>query len=457
MDRRAWRTLAELLLLVGVLSVALTTFAGSKAKVDGDEAEWIGTAYFFERLFIERDLSAEAWPDEYWTRTQPMVARYVIGAWLWARGYPLDSFNPDFHHSQSWAANQRLGHAPSNAMLDEARWPMRVLAALTATALYLTVRLRAGPIGGLAAALLVIGSPYLTEHLIRAKGDTPLMFFLSAALLAAVAGFARTSDGRPRLGWGVVAGAALGLALGAKLTAALAVLAVALWGAWAFGAARWRAGGRRGDRTAEGAAVSRTAGVRGPYAPVAWAALVLVTAALLFVVSNPFLYPDPVGRTWLLFQNRQQEMAVQMRDEPGRAHHDLGERVGLVWERSLFHETWGMSYPGWPVEATLALLGAGWLAARAARRRPGADALLLLWTTALFAGVTWGLGYRMQHYFVPTALTATLLAGMGAGWVSQAIWRGASRRISAFSLSAPPLRRPPTRTEPSRAGLSADG
>ena len=76
-----------------------------------------------------------------------------------------------------------------------------------------------------------------------------------------------------------------------------------------------------------------------------------------------------------------------------------------------------------PVEAGLAILGACWLVARAARRRPGADALLLLWAASILGGLTWGLGYLLQHYFIPTQVVTTLLAGLGAGWTCRAAWR----------------------------------
>jgi hypothetical protein len=417
--KRTWRLAAEVLLAVGVLAVALSTFGGAKAKFDSDEAAQIGTTRYFQTLFVERDLSAEVWADTYWTRTHPMVTRYVIGAWLWSRGHDLNAFDPTYDPNASRDRNLRAGRGPSDEVVAEARVPMRVLAALAVAALYLTVRLAAGPIGGLAAALLALGSPYLTEHLIRAKGEAPMMFFLLAALLAATIALRRTGRARPSLAWGVAAGTLLGLALGAKLTAVLGVVAVAVWAAWAFLAGLISRG--RGAESGEADAPSP---IRRAWPPgLSWAAVVLVSAGIVFVASNPFLYPDPVGRTVLLLENRRQEMAAQAEAGPNRAVVGLARRAGLVWERSFFHETWGMSYPGWPVEAALALLGAGWLAARAARRGPGADALLLLWVAAFFAGVTWGLGFLLQHYFVPTALTAILLAGLGAGWASRAVWR----------------------------------
>ena len=48
--------------------------------------------------------------------------------------------------------------------------------------------------------------------------------------------------------------------------------------------------------------------------------------------------------------------------------------------------------------------------------------LVLLWVGLLWAGVTAGLGFLLQHYFVPTAVVATLLSGLAVGWAFQAAW-----------------------------------
>ncbi|HYU17332.1 MAG TPA: glycosyltransferase family 39 protein [Chloroflexota bacterium] len=437
MHKTRWWWLADWALGLSVLVVALATFGGARAKFDGDEAEWIGTAGFFRTLFVEHDLSPEAWPDNHWTRTQPMVARYVIGAWLWARGYDLTSLDPTYDFDQTIGANRRAGHGPSDALLDEARLPMRVLGALAVASLYPTVRLMAGPVGGLVAGLLAVGSPYLQEHLIRAKGDPSLMFFLLAGLLAAVAGLTGLEGGRRWLAWTLAAGALLGLAVGSKLTAVLGLLAVGLFGILGLAAGHTRLATLRSARgqalgSAPGQAPESTR--QQARSPLIWAGVVLATAAIVFVASDPFLYPDPIGRSRLLFENRQEEMAVQMRDEPWRAHYDLRERAALVWERSFLHDSWGGSHLGWPLEAALAIVGACWLLARAVSRRPGLDALLLLWVACIFGGVTWGLGYRMQHYFVPSAAMAILLAGLAAGWIGQTVWRFASHQWPAVNL-----------------------
>src|SRR5205823_4871158 len=162
--------------------------------------------------FVEHDVSAQSWPDEYWTRTQPMVVRYAIGGWLWLHGYDLKALDPTYDYTRNAAENRRAGLGPSDALLAEARVPMRALAALAVLMLYLVVRVLAGPIGGLVAAGLATGSPYLQEHLVRAKAESTLMFLLLATLLVAIVGIERGGRRWPSLGWGIAAGVLLGLA-----------------------------------------------------------------------------------------------------------------------------------------------------------------------------------------------------------------------------------------------------
>jgi ABC-type amino acid transport system permease subunit len=461
------RLTIELLLPVSVLVAGLVVFFTARAKIDSDEGNWIGTTRYFETLFVDHDLSPEAWADGYWTRTQPMVFRYVIGSWLWLRGHDLKIQNPNYDYSKNAATNRRLGLAPADDVLDDARKPARVMAALAVLMLYLVVRLLAGPVGGpvggLAAAVLALGSPYLEENLIRAKAESTLMFFLLAALLAAIVGLRRAGPDWPAARWGVATGLLLGLAFGSKLTVVLALVAVALWGAAACldnWIAPWRS--RLAVSLARGTPSQARDGEPRHGRPWVWLAAVVVTTILVFIGSNPFLWPDPIGRTWLLFENRRLEMAQQQLDVPSRAVYDLGDRIELVWDRSVSHDAFAPSRLNLPLEAILTVVGAAWLLVRtglAARGRPGIELLVLLWLACLWAGVSLGLGFLLPHYFVPTAMIATLLSGLAVGWSIQAcrrLWliRRASPKLTSSSHHGAPVspRPPDPLSAPERGG-----
>jgi len=435
------RRIAEALVVVGLFLAALLVFGTAKAKIDSDEGNWIGTTRYFETYFIDRDYSPEAWADGYWTRTQPMVFRFVIGSWLWLRGHDLQIQNPNYDYSRTAAANRRLGLAPADDTLLDARMPARLMAALAVTMLYLVVRVLAGPVGGLAAAISATGSPYLQENLIRAKAESTLMFFFLAALLLAILSVGRLYQPRSAVRWGVAAGILLGLAFGTKLTTVLALIAVAVWGlsldlpitAWRswlagrLGRLRLTAVARYFTHDPDPTAVpGAPADGKHRVAVWIWPVCVLAAAGFVFVVTNPFLWPDPIGRTWLLFENRRDEMAQQQKDVPSRAVYTLNHRASLVWERSVYNDAFSPSRLGTPLESVLTVVGAIWLGARAlrpGRGRPRAERLVFIWLACTWLGVSLGLGFLLQHYFVPTATIATLLSGLAVGWSVQAAWR----------------------------------
>jgi hypothetical protein len=404
-----------MLVVLLILGIAASVFSRAPAKQAGDEANWLGTARFFLVLFVRHDVSAESWPDSYWTRTQPMIPRYVMGGWLWARGIDYEWLDPSYDHRRKWFSNVADGKAPTGQILTEARLPMRGLTILSAALLYGVVRIMAGPIGGLTAALLFCGSPYLALHLVRAMGEPPFVLFLLATLLASLLAIKRGGVRGPGVGLGALAGILLGLAFASKLTAIIAIVGVVLWGAWAL------IGDLLAPRLPPPWRIETSDGRRS----LAWALGVVVVAFLVFVATNPFLYRDPLGRTLLLFQNRSTEMASQAEVDPSRAVPNLSDRIRLVWRNSLVEDTWADSRLHLPIEEALAVVGVIWLAARAVRHR--AEMLLLLWVLGLFGGVSLGLGYVLDHYFVPTAVMGLILGGLTVGWSARLAWSAVSR------------------------------
>ena len=133
-------------------------------------------------------------------------------------------------------------------------------------------------------------------------------------------------------------------------------------------------------------------------------------------------------------------MAAQAEIDPSRAVTSLPERARLVWKYSMIEDTWAHTRLRWPLEAVLAVVGFAWLLARAVRLQPGAEAFLLLWVLGFGGGVTLGLGYVLDHYFMPTATMGLLLGGLAVGWGTRLAWAGARRLAQrALTNSRPPL------------------
>ena len=452
--RRA-RWAVEILLPICVFVASLNVFLGAKAKIDSDEGNWIGTTVYFQRFFVERDFSEDAWADGYWTRTQPMVFRYLIGSWLWWRGHDLPALNPNYDYSKTIQQNRRLGLAPPDEALEDARMVTRPMSALAVTMLYLVVRVLAGPVGGLvgglAAATIATGSPYLQENLIRAKAESTLVFFLFGALFFAVLSLRRAGPNWPSARWGILTGLFLGLAFGTKLTTILAMVAVGLWGAMAVLDSRfgpwtrllpaWMPFSTKGAPSPQNPK-PETQHPSG--APWVWPLAVLVTTMVVFIGTNPFTWGNPVQRSWLLFENRAFEMSQQQKDVPSRAVYAVQDRARLVWTRSVWNDQFGPSRFNQPIEAVLTVIGAVWLAVLAVRSARGGitarsvELLVFLWLALLWLGVSLGLGFLLQHYFVPTVAVAVVLSGLVIGWSVQLAWTVGRRLVAGTSGASLP-------------------
>ena len=174
---------------------------------------------------------------------------------------------------------------------------------------------------------LPTGSPYLQENLIRAKAESTLVFFLFGGALLRDLSLRRAGPNWPSARWGILTGLFLGLAFGTKLTTILAMVAVGLWGVMAVLDSRFgpwtrllpawmrlplsRAQGegcrrsRYSRRAAAGGEGTSPVALQHPRgAPWVWPLAVLVTTMVVFIGTNPFTWGDPVGRSWLLFENR---------------------------------------------------------------------------------------------------------------------------------------------------------
>lgn len=417
--------------VVFVVALAVFWSAAHSASYHPDESDYIWTSRYFDYLVVSRDLDNEAWDDNLWTHTQPMMTRYLIGGWLWVRGHNLSTLPaPSYDWGKTYEENQQAGHVPEDWLLFESRVPSVVLAAGSAVLLYWLGGMIAGPLAGVVAALLLLGNPLMREHIVRAIPEPALMFFLLLALWLAAVGTRRgTSGGLPAV-WALGSGVALGLAMQSKLTATFSVAAFGIWALAVVALAAWRrhAGGHTTWRE-----VGRIAG--------SWA-VVFGVAALVFVATNPHLYPNPVEHTIHLFRERTTTMNIQHDGNPHDATGGLADRVSYVTGGSLvvqpgLEEDHTRVWRGLPLALLLAPAGVWVLARRSWRCWRGsgvlpAEALVLLTTLAYFGGIAVTLHVYWSRYILPSYMLGGLLAGIGAGAIVRWIvprWR--ARRSSS--------------------------
>ncbi len=417
MRQPSWRMLRAFVPVAIVVLAALWVYIPASAEIrySKDEGDYIRRSAYFRHLFLEGNLDGPEWQDSYDTHTQPMLANYIVGAWLWARaGWiddpadPLGRLAEDLIEEAPTETQERTLPTP---LIAQVRPPMVLLAVAVVLALYWVGRMLAGPVAGGAAAILLLANPLFPEALVRALPDTPLVLLLLVALALGVLGARRGRGGSLPVVWATLLGMTLGLAWQAKLTAALSLAAVGIWGILVAGIALWR---------------TRDAGDRGwsdraQKAGRGWA-LALAVAVLTFVATNPHLYPDPLGHTIHLFQWRSDAMDRAVDRSPARGRSatilDLpAERVGFVFGGSLVGHTAAGSY-GLPIEAALAVIGAAALSAWTWRgwRRTGQvppEGLVLATVIVYFVGSTVLMSLARPRYLVPTILLGTLLSGVG--------------------------------------------
>lgn len=396
-NRPAHRSFLEVI-LAGSILVAAFTVLGQVAATQpthGDERRWIERARYFSYLFIEHDVTRAEWGDRRWTHTQPMLANYVIGGRLWMSEVDLEDIR-----------RQEV----SDALVLAARTPMILPAAGSIVMLYLIGRLLGGLTAGLVAATLALTSPLAQEYLPQARSEPLLMFFVLLAFWCALIAERGQRRGRPTLGWVIAAGTAMGLALAAKLTALLSLIAILTWGLVIAGLAARQ----------HGTANPRSCLHRAWLAGHRWA-VALAVALLLFVISNPHLWPNPLFHSRHLMEHRLDELMDQQGWSFLRPGGTPANRLTSVLGGSLLGST-ATGSRGLPLEALLAPVGAAVLLARSLSgwRRTGnipADGLALLTVAVYFLGTSAGLIVVWERYFLPTLLFGTLLSGLGGAAV----------------------------------------
>jgi len=164
-------------------------------------------------------------------------------------------------------------------------------------------------------------------------------------------------------------------------------------------------------------------------------------AGLTFVLVNPLLYPDPVGRTTMLLEHRREEMGRQMLGRLG-VPDDLRIRTVLVYRRTF--EDYSPFYRrlSWPIDTIwvagglVVALAATW---RHLRRRAllGPPTLLLCWALAAYAMTIVNFDYDSAHYLAPLVMANVLLESVALGcfasWVGALLVNGMmGRRGSHF-------------------------
>ena len=408
--RRIRIPLRDLLIAAALFGLAVWVGLGSVATTipHRDESRWVGRAYFFNELLHP---NSSTWADGVLTRNQPPMGSYLMGLGLTIQGHDTTTTARnllyDFTRSERW--NQLRGRIPSIEDRDAGRRTESFLGALVVVLVYAVARRLSNRVGGVFAALILIPNGLYIYLASLANSDMLLTFFVISSALVAL-----TLADRPTWWRAILLGVLLGLGTSTKLSPILVAALVAAYGGFLLIANQpWR---RRNDDD------RATIGLGLMLLTVPF------TAFAAFVLSYPYLWPDPIQRTIYMFQYRNGEMESQGElwqdrqvlgtfDAFNRIKFHLGEQFSVSQWLSGKVEArigWGWDLP-W-LDLALGTLGIGLLVLMAAhyglRSKYALVALLLLGQCAVTVA---GLQADFERYYLPILVTTSVGAGLLIG------------------------------------------
>lgn len=446
------RAASAAVIAVVLLALMALMFSGVVlSRYSPDESQWIYTTRYLT-LLRQGEFSSTEW-DNYWTHTQPPLARYLMGSSLKLAGYDLLKVNGPWDFTKQSDENESLGNMPTPDMLLWARLPIAIVASLAVLLLYVIGNRIAGPVAGIGAAAWLAINPRSRELMTRAESDGLLICLMLAGLLISIVLVGETARSlysggtwRRTLLLSLLLGLVIGLATATKLTGALGLIALAF-------ALLLDAPIQSIIRNLQFAIRERLRSLTKHLLVGGAISLVVgVVAFFVFIILNPALYIDPLSRSVGLFEFRQSEMQSQMALYPSAALAEGLPRFENAIVRTLF--TYGVSAGLFravvgdqlgqfrdmlPVDMLLVLIGLAFaitsLFARWRQLRRdqdisnlqdnsalGAMGVALVFSAIYFVGISANMGLDWDRYTLPLWVFAALWAGVGISW----LWRWAT-------------------------------
>lgn len=419
-------------LLVFLVSLSINLGQAPTQQFHPDETRWLNRSHYINDAL---DPFGPAWQDYYLTRGQPPMGSYLMGIGQLAQGktlYPnlvwdffFDANDPVFasdNRDERW--NQTSGAMPSRENLLAGRRTSAFTGALAVLVAYVVGRLLTNRVGGVIGALILSIHPLHVLIASQALSDQLLILLLG---LSCIVGYQVMK--RPSWSMALLFGVLLGLGGATKLTPLLLSLPLAMMGAFFLIRSRfWRQARDESQK-------DWTLGTKLVVQPI------LAFAA--FVLVYPYLWVDPIGRTYNLFKFRVDEMAsqAQLFDHAGVA--DVGVGLGRTGDRLAVKHQAATEVFGWindrlgtslSVAGLDLLLGfAGLLlfillVVRKGLRAPETMiAALLLAETAM---IIYGLRSDLYRYFLPLVFVQSICISVLAGVIWSSVFAPRLRGIA---------------------------
>lgn len=380
-----------------------------------DESRWINRAGYLEDL---ADPFGPTWNHQYLSRGQPPIGSYSIGLGLVLQGRDLET-NPayDFRRPAEW--NSAYGTYPDDGDLMAARRWNAFLGAVSAAIIYVVVRQLSNPVGGIGAAVLLLANPLEIWYSRIALADTTLTLTLALLYLGTIA-FMR----KPRWWLTIAIGILIGFGGGNKFTPlALSVPLAGIGGLLLLRAWWYRL------RNPE---VTSTSFWRLPaFTDMSWMLISTPFVSLAtFVVSYPYLWPDPINRTMYMLNFRRMEMDNQYRinphfqtDSPWQSLQMTWDVLGNTWSSTLQVFRWlGMEQVGDVLSGTdlwLAIAGIALLTIVGIRKGlRSAELVIAALIVFQLATIILNMRVAFERYYLPIMFGEFVAAGVTIGYIA---------------------------------------
>ena len=391
-----------------------------------DESRWVNRATYLDEL---RHPLGSFWQDRYLTRAQPPMGSYIIGLGLLLQGKDLHTNGPwDFQYGFETAITWNVSHGnmPSFDNLIAARQWNMVLGALTCVFLVLIVGLLVNWAGGLIAGLFMAIHPLHLYLSTLAVSDAMFTTMFAFAVLATI-WLAR----KPTWGRSLLLAVALGMGAATKLSPLLIALGWTVYALILF-LDPWLRSRRRLGR-AWGLVSRRELGTE---QQLGWKLFVQMgLVGSFFVLVYPFLWPDPIGRTKIIFDFRKYEMDNQAGFWPQAAIHGPIDALQRTWQNlqdrtsssgriiTWIGDQFGYNWSSHSIDLYLAVPGLALLVYLAWKNGIASPQMLgMLAIAAQSALILGALGVDFNRYYEPFVFTAATGVGVLTGWLASLVW-----------------------------------
>ncbi len=376
-----------------------------------DESQYIATSKCFEDLLMGR-YTLDKWEGkeqffegDYFARNEPPLPRYIIG--IGRFGCNRELCLP-WRYNLSELENIKLGTMPNDRLLWWARFPMAILAAISATLCFCALRVISGRVAGYIFLVLFCTSHFFPSVLCTAVSESALLFFIMltgfATYLALSILERHWQDPQKSKRWKAllcfaVAGLFSGLAGSSKLngmTCAVAVCGAALLSFRHLGSQ---------------ATISKLKQLS------ICLSLVATSTIVTFIACNPYLYSNTIAHTKEMIVTRMEELKGTMKDPQAVAHLPLLQRISIIADCVSQRRYSSNAFPGDTILwFSLAAVGALKVAMQALYNRQHSVVIaattftafaLVLGIPPLFTPVSW------IRYFLLPAFVLSMLDAIG--------------------------------------------